>query len=213
MYTLDSNKFGCFADMRHWVLQSYGLLEEAASAEQRHTRWSPHFTLVDRGPAASRRILNQDEVANAAQKYGKVQVVKLQDLSFEQQLQLMLDTDILIAAHGSGAALMMFLPPQGVSVELRAYKHGLTGDFTHGNSNLARATNTSMLIWNNRHAQHAQRWEATPDWADDFKNQHTFVTKESIELILKAAVQTWQVPVSDRNYNKIMHLNSAEPLT
>lgn len=199
--------------MRHWVLQSYRLSDEADTAEQRHNRWSPHFTLIDRGPGASRRILNQDQLAEAARKYGTVQVVKLQELNFEQQLRLMLDTDILIAAHGSGAALMMFLPPQGVSVELRAYKHGLTNDFTHGNSNLARASNTSMLIWNNRHAQHAHRWEATPDWAEDFKNQHTFVTKNEIELILRDAVQTWQMPVSHRNYNNVINLNSAEPLT
>ena len=70
----------------------------------------------------------------------------------------MQDTDILIAVHGSAGALMVFLPPEAVTFELRAFKHSLTNDSTEGHSNLARASETSMLIGNNRHAHHTRGW-------------------------------------------------------
>ena len=64
-------------------------------------------------------------------------MVRLQDIIFEEQLQLMLSTDIMIVAHGSAASMMVSLPPKAVVVEVKAYKHGLTQDFMHGHCNLA----------------------------------------------------------------------------
>ena len=41
-------------------------------------------------------------------KYGPVRMVRLQELGFEDQLKLMLNTGIMIAAHVSAGALMVF---------------------------------------------------------------------------------------------------------
>ena len=202
--------------MRDWVLHSYGLQygvpQEQSSGDER-SQLKPHFVFVDRGPGESRRIINQEDFAEAARKCGTAQIVQMQDYSFGEQLQLMQDTDILIATHGSAGALMVFLPPEAVTVELRAFKHSLTNDFTEGHSNLARASKTSMLIWNNRHAQHTRRWHSAPSHGDDnFKNQHTFIPDDQIDYILQAALQTWQTPMTARNFNQVLELNSAEPV-
>lgn len=110
-------------------------------------------------------------LAAAAAKIGRAQVVGLQDIIFEEQLQLMLSTDIMIAAHGSAASMMVFLQPQAVVVEVKAYKHGLT----HGYCNVAQAANTSMLVWHNRQLEHTRGWEGAG--ADDpcYKNQPTYL--------------------------------------
>lgn len=125
----------------------------------------------------------------------------------------MLSTDILIATHGSAAALMMFLPPEAVTVEIQSYKQALTNDFAQGHSNLARATNTSMLVWNNQHARHTRKWESTPPDVEDFKQQHTYIPDEQIDLILQALLDVWQTPVRRRNYDNVVWLNSPEPLS
>ena len=202
--------------MREWVLHSYGLqygVPQRQSSGDERSQLKPHFVFVDRGPGASRRIINQEDFLEAARKYGTAQSVQMQEFSFREQLQLMQDTDILIATHGSAGALMVFLPPQAVTVELRAFKHSLTNDFTEGHSNLARASRTSMLIWNNRHAQHTRRWKSASSHGDDPKNQHIYIPDDQIEYILQAALQTWQTPVTARNFNQVLELNSAEPVT
>ena len=199
--------------MREWVLHSYGQQYGASlkqSSGHRRRQLKPHFVFVDRGPGASRRIINQDNFAKAARKYGTADIVQMQKYSFGEQLQMMQDTDIFIAAHGSAGALMVFLPPQAVTIELRAFKHSLTNDFTEGHSNLARATKTSLLIWNNRYAQHSYRWDSASS-DGSFKNQHTYIPYDQIEYILQAAVQAWQTPVTARNFNQVINLNSAEP--
>ncbi len=119
----------------------------------------------------------------------------------------------MIAAHGSAASMMVFLPPQAVVVEVKAYKHGLAQDFTHGHCNLARATDTSLLVWHNRQLEHTHSWEGAG--ADDpfYKNQHNCFPDAGIDLILRSALQTWQTPVSIRNFNHVWFLNSAEPLS
>lgn len=201
------------ADMRSWVLQSFGVME--SSPEGNKARPSmPAITIIDRGPApVARRIINQDMLAAAAAKVGRVQVVRLQDISFEEQLQLMLSTDVMIAAHGSAVSMMVFLPPQAVVVEVKAYKHGLTQDFTHGHCNLARATDTSLLVWHNRQLEHTRRWEGAGVGDPFYKTQHTYIPDADIDLILDSALQTWHTPVSVRNFNDVWFLNSAETLS
>ncbi|KAL3143261.1 hypothetical protein ABBQ38_002108 [Trebouxia sp. C0009 RCD-2024] len=133
-------------------------------------------------------------------------------LSFQDQLKLMAVTDILIGTHGSGMAMMMFLPPCGVTVEIKAYRHGLTDDFTHGHCNLARAANRSLLVWHNKHLEHTQAWEG-PDGGADYhwwKQHHTFIPDAEIGAILDAAVQAWQTPIVERNFDAVQFLNTPE---
>ncbi len=100
--------------MQSWVLQSFGIMASSPEGNKPHPS-TPAITIIDRGPApVARRIINQDMLAAAAAKIGRVQVVRLQDVSFEEQLQLMLSTDMMIAAHGSAASMMVFLPTQAV---------------------------------------------------------------------------------------------------
>lgn len=84
----------------------------------------------------------------------------------------------MIAAHGSAVSMMVFLAPHAVMVEVKAYRHGLTQDFTHGHCNLARAraTDTSLLVWHNRQLDHTRTWEVN----SSFKHQHTYIPEEEI---------------------------------
>lgn len=200
------------ADMRDKVLGAYGILYRAKRARHGSVH-QPRITIVDRGPPPmSRRIVNQDDLLAAAQQVGHAQLVVLQKLSFQDQLKLMAVTDVLIGTHGSGMAMMLFLPSCGVTVEIKAYRHGLTDDFTHGHCNLARAANRSLLVWHNKHVEHTQAWEG-PDGGADYhwwKQHHTFIPDAEIGAILGAAVQAWQTPSEERNFDAVQFLNTAE---
>lgn len=199
-------------DMRDKVLGAYGILYRAKRARHGSVH-QPRITIVDRGPPPmSRRIVNQDDLLAAAQQVGHAQLVVLQKLSFQDQLKLMAVTDVLIGTHGSGMAMMLFLPSCGVTVEIKAYRHGLTDDFTHGHCNLARAANRSLLVWHNKHVEHTQAWEG-PDGGADYhwwKQHHTFIPDAEIGAILGAAVQAWQTPSEERNFDAVQFLNTAE---
>ena len=198
--------------MRDKVLGAYDISYRAIRGQKTFVH-KPRITIVDRGPPPmSRRIVNQDEVLAAAQQVGIAQLVVLQKLSFQDQLKLMTVTDILIGTHGSGMAMMLFLPPQGVTVEIKPYRHGLTDDFTHGHCNLARAANRSLFVWHNKRVEHTQAWEG-PDGQADYhwwKHHHTFIPGAEIEAILEAVVQAWQTPLKERDFDAVQFLNTPE---
>ena len=74
---------------------------------------------VSRSKAPTRRILNDTEVVAIMRDHG-VAVVHMEDLTFEEQVALMRRTRTLIGTHGAGLTNMLFMPPGGQILEIRA---------------------------------------------------------------------------------------------
>ena len=78
------------------------------------------------------------------------------ELSLSKQIRLVQKTSIFVAVHGAAHALMMFLPPQAVVVEIMPYKFGPGNSFYHGYQNFARICKRSHMLWQNTQAAWSQ---------------------------------------------------------
>lgn len=72
---------------------------------------------ISRGQAARRRLLNEDELWPIAERQGFEKVL-METLSFEEQIQLMGETAVLLAPHGAGLTNMMFCQPGAQVIEI-----------------------------------------------------------------------------------------------
>jgi hypothetical protein len=84
--------------------------------------WPPRrITVITR--IGSRNVINIDEAVDLIRSYG-LDVNWIQEmghLSFQQQVQAMAETGILLAVHGAGLANVMFMPAHSVVVEITPY--------------------------------------------------------------------------------------------
>ncbi len=72
---------------------------------------------ISRAGATRRRLVNEDDLWNILDPAGFERVC-MEALSFEQQVELMKQTRVLLAPHGAGLTNMMFCPPGTQVVEL-----------------------------------------------------------------------------------------------
>ena len=95
--------------------------------ESTHTQGGaqqPRITLLLREKASHRTytvgrlVLNPLEVESALSRVGRVRVVSFENYTIAQQLQVMLETDVLVGVHGAGLSNAMFLDRCGIVVEL-----------------------------------------------------------------------------------------------
>lgn len=103
----------------------------------RHGPGSIHqktVTIVYR--SGRRAIINFEEVYKRLEKYCqskhyRLNVARMEELSFKQQLQLMDETDILIACHGAAMTNAAFMNRKGVVIEIFPYnfKYGMFGRY------------------------------------------------------------------------------------
>ncbi len=62
---------------------------------------------ISRAAANQRRVLNEEEITPLLQRYG-FHIVKLEELSFREQVGIFRDADVVLAANGSGLANLVF---------------------------------------------------------------------------------------------------------
>ncbi len=72
---------------------------------------------ISRERANRRKLVNEPEVWSALRNFGFEKVV-MEDLSFAGQVDLMRQTEILVAPHGAGLTNMMFCPRGALVVEI-----------------------------------------------------------------------------------------------
>jgi capsular polysaccharide biosynthesis protein len=95
--------------VRNLLLQTYGEANRHESASRIY---------ISRGRAHMRKIVNEQAVIDLLRQEG-FQIVRAEDLSFEQQVLLFSGARYLISNHGAGLTNMLFMP-EGASVfELR----------------------------------------------------------------------------------------------
>lgn len=97
-----------------------------------------------------RRVLNEGELIQRLNEKApspmnlRVRIVDYGNIPFEQQLQITLNTDILIGMHGAGLTHLLFLPDWAVVFEL------FHCDDPRCYSDLARLRGLHYLTWHNR---------------------------------------------------------------
>lgn len=72
---------------------------------------------VSRKGSRGRNLLTEDALRPALETRG-FRLVRMEDLSFEEQVALMRRTSVLVAPHGAGLTNMMFCPPGAQVVEI-----------------------------------------------------------------------------------------------
>jgi len=73
---------------------------------------------ISRKKAIRRKILNENEVESVLDKFG-FKTVCLEDYSFEEQIKMFSQSDIVIGIHGAGLSNMIFMPENSFVLELQ----------------------------------------------------------------------------------------------
>jgi capsular polysaccharide biosynthesis protein len=77
---------------------------------------------ASRASQKGRRLQNEALLLPLLEKWG-FEIVLFETLSFDEQLQLMLETEILLGIHGANLVNMLFLPPTAQVIELMNEAH------------------------------------------------------------------------------------------
>lgn len=75
-------------------------------------------TYISRRNANKRRIINEEEVITILISYG-IEIVETEQLSYQQQLSLFSQTNLLISIHGAGLVNQVFMPQNSAILEIR----------------------------------------------------------------------------------------------
>lgn len=111
---------GTVPRMRDQVLRYYGI---TATARGPRAREEPRILVVKR--RERRRLLNADEVAaalTAAHPRWNVRLVELEGWSFQQQVAVFANADVVVTIHGNAEGNMLWMEKGSVIVELFAYQ-------------------------------------------------------------------------------------------
>ncbi|MES2838452.1 MAG: glycosyltransferase family 61 protein [Bacteroidota bacterium] len=73
---------------------------------------------ISRNKSKRRRLYNEAELLPILNKYG-FETVYTENLNFTEQVQLFLETEIVIGVHGAGLSNMLFMKPETKVMELR----------------------------------------------------------------------------------------------
>lgn len=95
--------------VRNVLLSTYGESDESAKI------------YISRRNATKRRIVNEDEIAQTLSAFG-FQIIRAEELSFEQQAQSCSRARYIVANHGAGLTNMLFMPEGGSVLELRHHQ-------------------------------------------------------------------------------------------
>lgn len=91
----------------------------------------PRITYVTRHPPRSLNSELENDLIQAIKSKIGVDVLKANfaDMSFESQLRIIANTDVLIGVHGNGLSHIVFLPPTAIVFELFPSTGGFTWDY------------------------------------------------------------------------------------
>ena len=163
--------------------------------------------IIDRH-GSSRRWLNGEQLESVAKAMGFLVHREELEGDIHRQIRQIKAADIVLGNHGSGNTWPMYvLHPHAVLIEVQGYGH-YRGGWTCGFANLARATNTSMMVWHNRDPDNAQESEDPgASEGDKAKNVHTRIPPDELRLILTAALDLLLTPVEARDDRDTVYLN------
>ncbi|UYV74181.1 EOGT [Cordylochernes scorpioides] len=154
-------------------------------------------TLISR-KTSFRKILNEDELIEAANRNPLLSMKKVvyENLSFQSQLQVTHNTDILVGMHGAGLTHMLFLPDWGSVFEIYHC------DDRNCYSDLARLRGVQYITWEKEDKVHPQDEGHHPSLGAHAKfTNYRFDVKEFLRL-LNQAVEYVQ---SHHRYQQSIH--------
>ncbi len=109
-------------EVEEFILPSFlsnaqsGFLPQSVNQWLRHKIWSGYGVqpsgnkrriYISRANAQTRRVLNESELLPVLAKYG-FEVVRAEELSYQQQVQLFFEAEAIVAPHGAGLTNLLF---------------------------------------------------------------------------------------------------------
>ena len=184
-----------------WVLGKYNLSHSAHPRDPQ----MPTLSMIDR-PEGFRRILNQKEMLDIALNLtANARTFHPESLSFEEQLKVVSQTDILIGVHGAGMGLGAFLPPWGVFVELMPYGFGSANrDFYPAFCSWARLMGLQYMGWHNTDRALTRRAGHDPFY---LKSYNTIMDLGNATWVVESALELSAIEVADRKTYECIYLN------
>lgn len=73
--------------------------------------------IIDRSNSPSRKVINTEELNSLLIEYG-IEAIKLEELSFDEQVQLFKSAELVIAVHGAGLTNIAFCQKDTVVIEI-----------------------------------------------------------------------------------------------
>jgi capsular polysaccharide biosynthesis protein len=95
---------------------------------------------ISRSQAPRRKIQNESQLASILHDFG-IDSVHLENLTFNQQVQLMQNAELVIGLHGAGLSNMVWMPSQSHILEIR-----FRGDASN-NCYFSLASATDLQYW------------------------------------------------------------------
>lgn len=163
------------------------------------------MTLVQR--STSRTIVNINALSDSLQRFCSrigydFQVVKLENLSFKEQVQLMANTDIFIAYHGAALTNAPFIKKNGIVLEIQPFglrydvfdrfASGGRPDVTYIRWNVNKENCQPILPWEN---EKSPEEVLSNPYSSDYKkcraywrDQHAYVDPYDVISILEEAM-------------------------
>ncbi|CAC5418349.1 XYLT [Mytilus coruscus] len=170
---------------RSFVLNKYGITPRSApNCDNTNVLfiWRHDYLSHPRNPKGklARKIINENELFNATKKSFPDIRFKAADLalmSMTEQLKLISETDIIIAMHGAGLMLELFLPPKGGLIELlpRNPKNFSKKQYDLF-KNITRHIPLHYLQWQNK------------DRRNEVSDGYTYIPTKIVESLLKTLI-------------------------
>jgi hypothetical protein len=98
-------------EIREFYRAHFGLSGAARASSSRRL-------YVSRSAAANRRLLNEEELLPVLKKRG-FEILRPENLSFEEQVIAFGKADVLLSLHGAGMTNMLFMPEGSMVIELQ----------------------------------------------------------------------------------------------
>ncbi|KAJ3093023.1 hypothetical protein HK102_012232 [Quaeritorhiza haematococci] len=158
------------------------------------------ITFLSRGSnTKTRLILNQKDLLSSLDRYRpfKLQVYDFEEISFDEQLHVIQNTDVFIGMHGAGIAHVVYMRPGTTLIEMFPF-----GFQKRIYENLAKYVNVRYLSWRNFNVSNSQfHWDYV---------EANRLTDRPKELIVDQPVDWFNMDSKNywRNQDTIVDLNT-----
>lgn len=109
---LPSHDFPCAFDPAYLneLIDQYRIIDKVGESKAYRKIY------ISRSDAFKRKVSNESEIIPILLKFG-FEVIKMEELSFRDQRELMRETAVLLSIHGAGLANMIFMPKNSKVIE------------------------------------------------------------------------------------------------
>jgi hypothetical protein len=103
-------------ELRRTIFRALGI--DVLNNKRKLVREVPDILYVPRIPPRCLNETVEREVLGSLAKFGNVESIRFEDLTWEEQVKAAARSDILVGVHGNGLTNLLWLPSHGMAIEL-----------------------------------------------------------------------------------------------